>query len=78
VKGKWVQDAVQRLGQWLIGGRGQDGVGRQRKASGGGACSVQHGEEEESRLGLVGQKAEQAGGAAGPTGPEAERNSFLK
>jgi hypothetical protein len=49
---------------------------RRRKADGGGARSVQHGEEEESRVGRVGQKAEQAGGAVRSTRPEAERNSF--
>jgi hypothetical protein len=53
-------------------------MGKRRKAGGGGACSIQHGEEEESRLHWVGQKAEQAGGAVGLTGPEAERNFFLK
>jgi hypothetical protein len=69
---------MQRSGQWLHGRRGRGGAGRRRKADGGSACSVQHGEEEESRVGWVGQKAEQTGGAVGPTGPEAERNSFLK
>jgi hypothetical protein len=39
------------------------GAGRWRKAGGGGACSVQHGEEEESWQGLVGQKVEQTSGA---------------
>jgi hypothetical protein len=53
----------------------QGSAGRRCKADGGGACSIHHGEEEESR---VGQKAKQASGAVGPTRPEGERNSFSK
>jgi hypothetical protein len=70
-----VWDAVRRSGQWLHGERGRGDTRRQRKVGDGGACSVQHEEEEESRLG---QKVDQASGAVGPTRPEAERNSFSK
>jgi hypothetical protein len=54
---------VGRSRPWLYGTRGRGGAGRRRKAGGSGACSIQHGEEEESWLSQVGQKAEQAGGA---------------
>jgi hypothetical protein len=51
---------------------------RRCKVDGGGACSVQHKEEEESWVGRVGQNAELAGGAVELIGLEAERNSFSK
>jgi hypothetical protein len=69
---------VRRSGQWLHGGQGRGGVGRQCKAGDGDACSIQHREEDENWLGWVGQKAEQAFGVVGPTRPEVERISFLK
>jgi hypothetical protein len=67
---------MQRSGQWLHGGRGRGGTGRQRKAGGGGACSVQHGEEEESRVGRVGQKVEQTGGRLGRLGQKLKEIPF--
>jgi hypothetical protein len=41
---------------------------RQRKADGGDACSVQHGEEEESQLGRVGERLSRPVGQLGRLG----------
>jgi hypothetical protein len=76
VKGKQARDAVRRSGQWLHGGQGLGGAERWRKADGGGACSVQHREEEESQVGRVGQKAEQAGGRLGQLGQKLKEIPF--
>jgi hypothetical protein len=75
---KWGRptDAVQSLGPWFHGGRGQGGTGRRRKPVAGVLLCFERKEEEGAGVGQVGLKAKQASRAAGPTGPETEENFF--